>query len=155
VTAGAGLALIATLNALGQQPPPIHAQTGGPVSTSQGNLKLASITLQTYPFDPYQDPAFIASHVTDQDLNGEPYPQAEGDNPNWVKYWPTTQLVVPAHALVTITIQNYDGVTPLLNPYYAVPRGVVGNKISINGVDTTQLDPAEVSHTFTIHSIPN
>jgi hypothetical protein len=72
-----------------------------------------------------------------------------------VKYWPTTQLVVSAHSLVTITIENYDGVTPLLNPYYAVPRGVVGNKISVDGTDMTQIDPEDVSHTFTIHSIPN
>jgi len=155
VTAAVGLGLIAALNTLGQQPPAVQAQTGGPVNTSQGNLKVASITLQTYPFDPYEDPAFIASHVTDQNLNGEAYPQAEGDNPDWVKYWPTTQLVVPAHALVTITIQNFDGVTPLLNPYYAIPRGTIGNKISIDGVDTSQVNPEEVSHTFTIHSIPN
>ncbi len=155
VTAGAGLGLIVTLSALGQQPPAIHSKLVGPSSSSQGVVNQVSLTLQTYPFDPYEDPAFIASHVKNQDLNGEPYPQSEGDNPDWVKYWPTTQLVVPAHTLVTITIENYDGVTPLLNPYYAVPRGVIGNTVNVDGTDMTQIDPADVSHTFTIHSIPN
>src|SRR5690349_2284553 len=68
VTAGVGLGMIVTLNTWGQQPPAIHSQLIGPHSSSQGVVKQVSLTLQTYPFDPYEDPAFIASHVKNQDL---------------------------------------------------------------------------------------
>ena len=85
-------------------------------------LQHVNITLQTFPMDPYTDPSYVAAHITGQTDNGVPWPGA-GDNSEWVKYEPTTNLVVPQNALVTITIQNYDGATPLLNPYYGTPAG--------------------------------
>jgi hypothetical protein len=60
---------------------------------------------------------------------------------------------VPRNALVTITIQNYDGATPLLNSYYDAPNGIVGD-MTVDGQAVPSVDPANVSHTFTIHSIP-
>jgi hypothetical protein len=86
---------------------------------------------------------------------------------DWVTYGPTTTLTVPAHSVVTMTIENYDGYTPLLNPFYAVPQettdgnGVLTNTIQVatdpNSDFTTvnKVDPEQVSHTFTIHSIAN
>ena len=150
ILAAIGVGVIATLGAASAPLPAIHAASSG----SSGGLQQASLTLQTYPFDPYEDPAYIAANVTGKNLNGEPYPQQMGDNADWVKYWPTTTLVVPRHAMVTITIQNFDSATPLLNPYYGVPRGVTNNTITVDGQSVTSVDPNTVSHTFTIHSIP-
>ena len=133
----------------------------GTTTTPQGTLKHVSLTLQTFPFDPYTDPDWIAKNVTGKTLNGETYPTQMGDNASWVKYWPTSVLIVPAHTLVTITIQNYDTATPLLNPFYAIPRGLTDesgnptNAMTVDGKPVTSADPTNVSHTFTIHSIPN
>ncbi|HEU5438560.1 MAG TPA: hypothetical protein VFU88_04655 [Ktedonobacterales bacterium] len=156
VLVGIGLGAINFLGAAANLPPTIHAASQG----ASGSYQHVSLTLQTYPFDPYQDNAFINSHVKGQTLNREPYPQQMGDNADWVKYWPTTDFVVPQHAIVTVTLQNYDGVTPLLNPYYAIPRGITDDtgastsNITVDGKPETSVDPAIVSHTFTIHSIP-
>lgn len=150
ILAAIGVGVIATLGAASAPLPNINAATSGSVN----GLQHVSLTLQTYPFDPYEDPAFIAANVTGKTLNGEPYPSQMGDNADWVKYWPTTTLTVPRNALVTITIQNYDSATPLLNPYYGVPRGVTDNTITVDGKPVTEVDPNSVSHTFTIHSIP-
>lgn len=157
ILAAIGVGVINTLGAEAAQRPAAHAVTTG--ATADG-LKQVSLYLQTFPFDPYQDPDFINANVKGKTLHGEPYPQAMGDNADWVKYWPTTALVVPRHAVVTVTIENYDSATPLLNPYYGVPRGVtdsdgvLNNTILVGGQTVTSVDPNTVSHTFTIHSIP-
>lgn len=150
ILAAIGVGVIAVLGAASAPLPNLHAATGPSVN----GVQQVSLTLQTYPFDPYEDPAFIAANVTGKTLNGAPYPTQIGDNADWVKYWPTTTLTVPRNTLVTITIQNYDSATPLLNPYYGVPRGVTNNTITVDGQPVTSVDPNTVSHTFTIHSIP-
>lgn len=156
VLAAIGVGVIALLGALANLPPTIHAANQG----TSGSYTHTSLTIQTFPNDPYLDPDFINAHVKGQTLNGEPFPQQMGDNASWVKYWPTTQFVVPRHAIVTITLQNYDSATPLLNSYYAIPRGVTDangaatSSITVDGKAETSVDPAGVSHTFTIHSIP-
>jgi hypothetical protein len=140
-------------------PLPLMVATDNGVSPD--GLRQASITLQTFANSPYEDPQFIATHVTGQNDHGFPYP-APGDNLDWVTYWPTTSFQVPTHALVTITIENYDGATPLLNPFYAAARGTVGGTMTVDGQSTTHALPdssgcveCNVSHTFTIHSIVN
>ncbi|MGZ3672953.1 MAG: hypothetical protein ACXVCO_01470 [Ktedonobacterales bacterium] len=155
VAAAVALLIISALGTYSHPLPEASASNQGTANTPLGPMKKVSLTLQTFPFDPYEDPAWIDANVKGKTLNGEPYPAAEGDNPDWVKYWPTTNLVVPAHALVTITIENYDGVTPLLNPFYARVQGTADGKATVDGQPITQVDPANVSHTFTIHSIPN
>lgn len=154
----AGLVALLVIGALGTYSYPLpaaHASDQGTADTPQGTLKHVALTMQTFPFDPYEDPAWIDANVKGKaDDNGLPFP-GPGDNQDWVKYWPTTNLVVPAHALVTITIQNYDGPTPLLNPFYARTQGTVDGTITVDGQTVTQVDPNNVSHTFTIHSIPN
>lgn len=144
--------MVTALGTLAHLSPPAQASSAGTTQTDQGALQHVHITLQTFANSPYEDPDFIAKHVTGQTDNGIPYP-APGDNQDWVTYWPTTALVVPAHALVTIDIENYDGATPLLNNFYDQPQGVVGNAITVNGQRTTVVDPTNISHTFTIHSI--
>ena len=153
VGAVAAIVIISSLGTFSRPQVSAQAQDIGTQSTAAGTLKHVSLTLQTFPMNPYEDPAWIAAHVTGQTDHGVPYP-APGDNQDWVTYWPTTNLVVPAHAVVTITIENYDSATPLLNPFYGVPQGVEGGSITVNGKTVTSVDPANVSHTFTIHSIP-
>jgi hypothetical protein len=147
------IGMVAALGSLAHLTPPAQASNIGTTQSSSGTLTHVHLTLQTFPFSPYEDPAWVAAHVTGQTDNGIAYP-APGDNQDWVTYWPTTALVVPAHALVTIDIENYDSATPLLNPFYARPQGVQGNSITVGGQTVTEADPNNVSHTFTIHSIP-
>jgi hypothetical protein len=152
VLAGIAVGVLALIQAQSQPLPEVQAKSAG---------NHVTLSLQTFPFDPYEDQAWIDKNVTGKTLDGEAYPTAIGDHPDWVKYWPTTNLVVPAHSLVTIKIYNYDGATPLLNNFYAAPQGTVdpatgqaSNQMLVDGTLMTNQDPANVSHTFTIHSIP-
>ena len=153
---GAGVAgVVAGVGIAAHELPLMKAQAaGGQVS----GLTPVTLHLQTFPFNPYEDSDWISSHVTGQSDFGFAFPQP-GDNQDWVTYWPTTTLQVPTHALVTVTIDNYDSATPLLNPFYATPRGISdaqGNpsdSITVNGQSVTSVDPGNVSHTFTIHSV--
>ncbi|HKT40448.1 MAG TPA: hypothetical protein VJR48_18900, partial [Ktedonobacterales bacterium] len=126
IVAVIGVSAILLLGAAAKPLPNLNGADQGTSDTPQGTLKHVSLTLQTFPMDPYEDPDWITKNVTGKSDNGIAFPSAIGDNPDWVKYWPTTNLVVPAHALVTVTIENYDSATPLLNTYYAVPRGITG-----------------------------
>jgi hypothetical protein len=152
VLAAAGIVFgVATVASYAGRTSPLMTGTAAGTDASTG-LQHVTLNLQTFPFSPYTDPAFIQSHVTGQSFHGFPYP-GPGDNQAWVLYWPTTSLQVPRHTLVTVNIENYDSATPLLNPYYATPRGTMGNSMLVDGKTLTQQDPANVSHTFTIHSI--
>lgn len=147
LAAGFVILSIAILGARSLQPP-LHA------SASAGASNHVSITLQTFPFSPYEDDAWIKAHVTGQSDYGYPFP-SPGDNQGWVTYWPTTNLTVPAHSLVTITIQNYDTATPLLNSFYGTPQGVLPSSFTVDGKPGGSVNSDDISHTFTIHGIPN
>ena len=82
--------------------------------------------------------------------------------------WPVfvpTDLSLPAHATVQITVTNFDGATPLPtgSARYAQASGVVGGTFTVTPIapgdpngsagpaaTRTALDPSAVSHTFTI-----
>ena len=53
--------------------------------------------------------------------------------PGWPAYGPTNQFQVPAHALVTVTVRQYDSGGTLNNPLFATVRGTVGNVARVNG----------------------
>lgn len=74
-----------------------------------------------------------------------------GFHKDWPAYTPS-DLVIPAHSLVTITIRNYDlGDTPLPNNSpFAHVQGTIGGTASANGHTYTSLPTAKVAHTFTI-----
>jgi hypothetical protein len=151
--AAVALVIIGALGAWGHLTPSTTAASAGQATGPNGNtLQHVNITLQTFPMDPYSDPDFVAKNITGQTDNGVPWP-GPGDNQAWVKYEPATNLIVPQNALVTITIQNYDGATPLLNSYYDQPKGIVG-AMTVDGQAVGSVDPTNVSHTFTIHAIP-
>jgi hypothetical protein len=80
-------------------------------------------------------------------------------NPDWVSYvvkdaktgrWTrSTVWRLPAHALVHVTIYNFDGASGLRNPFLAQPQGLVGSEI-VDGKPIETLNPADASHTFAI-----
>jgi len=62
-------------------------------------------------------------------------------HPDWVSYlardrsgtWRhTTIFKVPAHALVRVTIYQYDTATGLRNPFWSQVRGTVGNTMTVD-----------------------
>ncbi len=156
VIVGAGIVIgaVFALGVYSRIPAPISGQPAGGGSTFTQHV---SLTLQTFPASPYSDAEWLDKHRADYGANLPP----AGDNQDWVTYWPSTELVVPAHALVTIRIENYDGATPLLNPFYSRSRGITDDHgtptdtFQVDGQAVTAVDPDQVSHTFTIHSIPS
>ncbi len=136
--------------------PSLQAASAGTQSTSEGTLKHVALTIQTFPFSPYEDKQFMSTYKAPDGVT----PPPPGDNQDWVTYWPRTDLVVPAHSVVTITIENYDSATPLLNPFYSRPQCTLDDNsacfqspVTVDGQPLTKYDPTTVSHTFTIHSV--
>lgn len=146
--------VLATLSATARIPPLFAAPASTPYNLDGKDLKHVTLNLQTFPQSPYEDPDWLAKNFVDGTDNGVKIPPA-GDNQDWVTYWPTTTFKVPAHAIVTVKIENYDGKSTLLNDFYARPQGTIGNSITVDGQQMTSIKPENASHTFTIHSIPS
>ena len=85
-------------------------------------------------------------------VNGQPI--HPGGNPSWPAYGPTNQFQVPAHALVTVTMRQYDSGGSLNNPWFATVRGTVGGVARVNGQLVHSIDPDNVGHTFTVRGAP-
>ncbi len=115
----------------------LKAQVRGSSQTSKGRLPHAYLSLATYP----------------DSLAGE-HGTSGGAHPDWVSYGPSTNLQVPAHALVTVTIRQYDTGGTVYNPYFAEVHGTLGGTETINGKTVTGIDPGTVAHTFTLHMFP-
>lgn len=126
-----GLAFL--LKTLGAHPFTLKAAT----TSGSGGQKVANITLSAYP----------DSMAGEHGKNG-------GAHPDWVSYGPTTNIWLPAHALVKMTIKNYDSATPLNSPFFGNVQGTVGGVAYYNGKPLSQINPADVAHTFTIHMFP-
>ncbi len=88
------------------------------------------------------------------------------DKPDWVTYFiqdptshqwvHTTYFAVPANTRVNITIQAYDGCTPLRNPVWGQVTGTIGNVEYVDGKAVSQLNSwsgCNVQHTFDIASL--
>ena len=80
-------------------------------------------------------------------------------NPNWVSYlvrspqgrWVRSTIwTLPAHAVVHVTIYQFDGQSGLRNPFMARVRGTVDNTMAVNGKTLSVIDPKAASHTFAI-----
>jgi hypothetical protein len=97
-------------------------------------------------------------------LSFNTYPDASGyvdgkavhpdGNPSWPTYGPTNQYQVPAHALVTVHIRQYDSGGSLNNPWFDKVRGTVGGTAVFNGKVKDSINPNNVGHTFTVRGIP-
>ena len=94
------------LSSASAEPSPLTATVSGTASTPQGVLPHAFLNLATYP----------------DSLQGV-HGKNGGAHPDWVTYGPSTNLRVPAHSLVTVTIRQYDTGGTVTNPYFATPAG--------------------------------
>lgn len=139
VLTGAAVVAVAgaVLSHASSAPTALRATLAGQATTSQGTLPHAFLELATYP-------------DSEQGVHGK----NGGTHPNWVTYGPTSNLTVPAHSLVTITIKQYDTGGSLNNPYFSKVYGTVGGTATLDGKPFTAIDPDKVGHTFTLHSLP-
>jgi len=77
-----------------------------------------------------------------------------GGNRTWPTVGPTSDFQVPAHALVTVTVRQYDGGAALDDPWFATVRGTVGDVATVDGRVVRSVDPNAVAHTFLLQSLP-
>lgn len=127
-----------------KQHSPLVAEVRGTAQTAQGVLPHAFVSLSSYP----------------DSLAGEHGPSG-GAHPDWVSYGPSSDIRLPAHALVTFTITQYDSGGTINNPYFAKVSGTVAtpgngtknNEILLDGKPVSSIDPTSVGHTFTIHEL--
>ena len=79
-------------------------------------------------------------------------------NPDWVSYlirkpsgnWERSTIwTVPAHALVHVTVYQFDGDSGLRNPFLARTQGLVGTA-TLDGKPFQQIKADNASHTFAI-----
>ena len=115
----------------------LRAKVNGTAQTPVGVLPHAFLELASYP----------------DSMAGEHGPDG-GSKPDWVSYGPTTNLSVPAHSLVTVTINQYDGGEKITNPWFAEVHGTVDGTMKVDGKTTTGANPDAIGHTFTIHALP-
>ena len=101
-----------------------------------------------YPQSPAKQgtPSTSSTHVTMDIVVNQPGLQ---------KDWPAfsqSNLVVPAHSLVTVTIRDYDlGNTPMpQNAHFTTVQGTVGTTATVDGQNFSSLAPDKIAHTFTI-----
>jgi hypothetical protein len=81
-------------------------------------------------------------------------------NPSWVSYYQVdagdrnwrhaTTYVLPAHALVRVTIYQFDGQSGLRNPFIGQATGTIGGSFLLDGKPTQAIDPDAASHVFAI-----
>lgn len=141
IAIGGGAAAVALVGYLlsrnGPNFTPLHATVKGTVHTAQGNLPHAFLNLSTYP------DSMAGEHGTDG-----------GAHPDWVSYGPSTNLFVPAHAYVTVTIKQYDSGDTITNPFFAAVHGTVGGTATVDGKSVDRINADSVGHTFTLHAAP-
>ncbi len=114
----------------------LTARTVGTAQTAAGTVPHAVLDLQVWP-----------------DSMAGPHGKDGGPHPDWVTYGPTTNLVLPAHSLITMTIKQYDSGETITNPYFAEAHGTVDGTITVDGQTVSGVDPEHVGHTFTLHSL--
>ncbi|MGH2447754.1 MAG: hypothetical protein ACRDFS_04020 [Chloroflexota bacterium] len=80
-----------------------------------------------------------------------------GPHADWLGYQTRTSpphpgpiFNVPAGALVTVDIHNYDSRTALRNTFFTLVQGTVGGVEYVGGKKVKVMNPALTSHTFTI-----
>jgi hypothetical protein len=72
---------------------------------------------------------------------------AREPNGRWIH---STNLTVPAHSLVRVTIYQYDTSTGLRNPFFARVQGTSGETMHLDGKTVDVVPPAAPAHTFAI-----
>lgn len=118
------------------QLPVASAKVVGTVQTPQGEMPHAVLELSSWP------DSMAGCHSEDG-----------GAHPDWVTFCPSTELSVPAHALVTVRIAQHDGGEVITNAYFASVHGTVDGTAMLNGEPFTAIPPDVVGHTFTLHGV--
>jgi hypothetical protein len=128
-----------------------HAQAytppvGTEVAKSLGTSTLDGKTLPhvSLHFNTYPDSTGVVKGV----------PIHPGGNPNWPAYGPTNEYQVPAHALVTVYVRQYDSGGSLNDAWFDKVRGTVGGTATINGKVVSSISTNDVGHTFTVRGTP-
>ncbi len=106
-------------------------------------------------------PTVEASHITGRTahltLKTEAAVGPQGANKSWVSYlvknpqgeWVhSTEFELPAHALVHVTVYQFDGDSGLRNPFLSQVQGTVGRMMLVDGKPMRSIPPEEASHTF-------
>lgn len=124
----------AVLSMTDQPQAQLSATVRGYAQTPSGRLPRAFLNIATYP----------------DSLAGE-HGKSGAPHPDWVSYGPTTNLEVPAHSLVTVTIRQYDTGGTVPDPYFAQVHGTLGGTETVDGKTVTGINPNTVAHTFTVH----
>jgi len=140
--AGGAIALGAVAFLLHASPdtaPTLVATTTGAASSTPG-VRTASLELATYP---------DSTAITWRRDGGV------GPHSDWVSFGPTTVLQVPSHAVITVTIKQYDSGGTIPNGFLATVAGTVGGTEILDGRPVKAIDPNTVGHTFTIHNFPS
>jgi len=131
----AGVALgLRSIQGLGYEPDVYQATKTGANS--------ATLELSTYP----------DSQVCHSDMGA---PQID-----WVTYCATNNreganMEVPPNSVITVIIKNYDGKTPLINPFFRQVQGTIGGVETVNNKTVSEVNVDDVSHTFDIQSTPD
>jgi hypothetical protein len=103
-----------------------------------------------------------AQHEADLILKTEAAVGPQGENPPWVSYlikdpegkWiHSTIYTVPAHAIVHVTVYQFDGDSGLRNPFLSQVQGTVGGTMLVDGKPMKSIPPEEASHTFAVPEI--
>ncbi len=70
-------------------------------------------------------------------------------------FCPSTALELPANSVITVVIKQYDSATGLYNDFFNTVQGTVGGVAMYNSKPMSQLNTADIAHTFTIQSTPD
>ncbi len=82
-------------------------------------------------------------------------------HPTWVAYlvrehgrWVhSTVYTLPAHALIHVTVEEYDTQTGLRNPFMSVVRGTIGGVEYVNGRAVRYVNANTPAHTFSVPAL--
>jgi len=114
-----------------------YATVNGTAVVNGATLKHAFVSESVFP----DDATARTNHVNR--TNSHPWP-----------FYTEEHLVLPAHALVTMTLKVYDGGEKLNTNYFAKVVGTVDNTMTVDGKQVSELAPDGVQHTFTLHGLP-
>jgi hypothetical protein len=135
VVAGVGY----TLHSVSADPQKkIYATTNGTITVNGKSYKHSYVT-EIVSGDPTQ----VGAHGA-----------KGGSHLNWPSYGPSTHIVLPTNAYVTMTLHVYDSGEKLNNSYFANVIGTTDGNMTYDGKNVSNIPSDQVEHTFTLHSLP-
>lgn len=120
---------------LGYQPAPLKATKTGP--------NTATLNISTFP-----DSQVCHSGAPNPQIDWVTY--CSGPNNNYGTTWE-----LPANSTITVIIKQYDSASGLYNDFFQNVQGTVGGIAMYNNKPMSQLNDANIAHTFTIQSKPD